>query len=85
MGLTLTAFEGFEPTSRGAARKKYRTRAWAAYFAFLSAVLSATFGLIGVGTRHISVWPDVVGVILLGLAAFLVASIGFVSLLEMER
>lgn len=82
LGLIFSAWDGYDTTQRGAVRKKFRRRAWAAFFAFLLSVLAATLGMISIGTSHCCSWPDVVGVICLGLSVFLMTAIGFVELLE---
>jgi hypothetical protein len=82
LGLIFTAWDGYEPTLRAPVRAKFRRRAWTAFFAFLCAVLSATLGLIGLGTNHKCPWPDYVGVIFLGLSIFLMMAVAFLALLE---
>jgi hypothetical protein len=84
-GLIIAAWESYNPEAKASVRSRFRHRAWTTFFAFLAAVLSATFGLIGIGTAHKCLWPDVVGVVLLGLSGILMASVGLLALLEMER
>ena len=61
---------------------KFRRRGWTSFFAFLSAVLSAVFGMIGMGTAHKCAWPDYVGVILLAISAALMIANAFIEILE---
>lgn len=83
MGLILTAWEGYEPTEKNSVRAKFRRRIWIAFGAFLCSILSATFGLIGLGTSHKWPWPDYAGTVLLAISALLMIWVAFVDLLEL--
>jgi hypothetical protein len=80
--IIFTRWDGYDPAAKNAVRARFRWRAWMVFFAFLFAVFSGLFGLIGIGTAHKPEWPDVVAVIPLALSVLLMMAYAFVSLLE---
>jgi hypothetical protein len=82
LGLLFTAWDGYETVEKSAVRSKFRRRGWTTFFAFVSAILSAAFGLIGIGTSHACRWSDFVGIVLLAVSALLMVATAFVEMLE---
>jgi uncharacterized membrane protein YjgN (DUF898 family) len=82
LGMIFTSWESYDTGSKNSVRFKFRKRAWTSFFAFICAILSAVFGLIGVGTDHKCPWPDYVGAALLALSGIVMAISALATILE---
>ncbi len=79
LGLTVAAWQGYERVAQSAVRAKYRRRVRVALVGMATALASAIFGLVGIGTAHTYPWVDAAGVGFLAAAAGCIAAVSVMA------
>jgi divalent metal cation (Fe/Co/Zn/Cd) transporter len=82
LGGVLTSYDSFDAVAKKSVRRKYRARAWLAFSGFLTALISAASGLVGL---FFGSWPWLrIGLVALALSGILLVVIAVLSVREIS-